>query len=402
MIQPSCCLMIPYTVDNPSPVPLPSFFVVKNGSKILCRVASSIPAPLSEIDTTTKSPCRAYGYCRQYSSPMRAFPAISRILKPPSGMPGSGIPSRRSMIASLAFTHRFIITWCIWFGSAEASQRSAAETVSTPIRLSMVCENRSATSRATFPRSRALRSDGERREKSRSCRTMLAARSEARIDSLTGIDAREVGGMAFWARSRLPRIPVRMLLKSWATPPARVPTASIFCISMICLSRRVLSVMSRRMIIPRGPVSLGIHVAFPLSLGSQLAEISPVKDDPSRRRIPASDSYLPPASPPDRRNSRSAGSRSGSSRIIAGSRPKRSSVSGNPSIAAAAGLARTIFPPRTRITPSRWLFRRSSYPPFAQTKNSWRLALWMATPILWARAETDSSSTRSNADRLSA
>src|SRR6185437_10331201 len=47
VIYPPLCLMMPYTVDNPNPVPLPCSLVVKNGSKIRASVSASIPQPLS-------------------------------------------------------------------------------------------------------------------------------------------------------------------------------------------------------------------------------------------------------------------------------------------------------------------------------------------------------------------
>ena len=46
-ISPPDCLTIPCTVDNPRPVPLPTAFVVKNGSKMRSRVAMSMPVPVS-------------------------------------------------------------------------------------------------------------------------------------------------------------------------------------------------------------------------------------------------------------------------------------------------------------------------------------------------------------------
>ena len=42
--------MMPYTVESPSPVPRPIFFVVKNGSNTRRCVPSSIPAPLSPME----------------------------------------------------------------------------------------------------------------------------------------------------------------------------------------------------------------------------------------------------------------------------------------------------------------------------------------------------------------
>ncbi len=38
---------MPYTVASPSPVPLPTSFVVKNGSKMCAQVSVAMPDPVS-------------------------------------------------------------------------------------------------------------------------------------------------------------------------------------------------------------------------------------------------------------------------------------------------------------------------------------------------------------------
>jgi hypothetical protein len=52
-ICPPSCLVMPNTVVIPSPVPSPTSFVVKKGSKIRARVAASIPAPVSLTTIST-------------------------------------------------------------------------------------------------------------------------------------------------------------------------------------------------------------------------------------------------------------------------------------------------------------------------------------------------------------
>jgi hypothetical protein len=47
---PLCCLMIPYEVESPSPVPSSSLLVEKKGSKILFCIFWSILFPVSAID----------------------------------------------------------------------------------------------------------------------------------------------------------------------------------------------------------------------------------------------------------------------------------------------------------------------------------------------------------------
>ncbi len=55
-MQPPLNFTIPYTVDSPRPVPLPSALVVKNGSKIWSSTAGEIPLPLSFTVSLTLKP----------------------------------------------------------------------------------------------------------------------------------------------------------------------------------------------------------------------------------------------------------------------------------------------------------------------------------------------------------
>ena len=52
-MKPPVCFTIPYTVESPSPVPLPTSLVVKNGSKILSMMSEGMPVPLSLTSTST-------------------------------------------------------------------------------------------------------------------------------------------------------------------------------------------------------------------------------------------------------------------------------------------------------------------------------------------------------------
>ena len=49
--SPPCALTISLAMESPNPVPCVPFFVVKNGCRILCLIASGIPGPLSSIST---------------------------------------------------------------------------------------------------------------------------------------------------------------------------------------------------------------------------------------------------------------------------------------------------------------------------------------------------------------
>src|SRR5207249_1161837 len=54
-IVPPCSCMIPYVMDRPRPVPLPTSLVVKNGSKIRRPSPGGIPFPVSAKATSTAS-----------------------------------------------------------------------------------------------------------------------------------------------------------------------------------------------------------------------------------------------------------------------------------------------------------------------------------------------------------
>src|SRR5450759_2193950 len=94
-ICPPDCRTMPWTVARPSPVPLPTSFVVKNGSKARARMASSIPAPLSATVSSTAGPVisRSNGAA---SSTRRTL--ISRM--PPPGMASREFTARLTSTCS--------------------------------------------------------------------------------------------------------------------------------------------------------------------------------------------------------------------------------------------------------------------------------------------------------------
>ena len=96
-MNPFDCLTIPYTVERPSPVPLPTSLVVKNGSKTWARVSSSIPVPVSVTASSAKRPGSAGQWSRAYSASIFTRP-VSIVSRPPVGM------------ESREFTARFMIT----------------------------------------------------------------------------------------------------------------------------------------------------------------------------------------------------------------------------------------------------------------------------------------------------
>jgi hypothetical protein len=54
-MKPPVCLTMPYTVESPSPVPLPTSLVEKNGSKIFSISSGGTPTPVSLTSISTYS-----------------------------------------------------------------------------------------------------------------------------------------------------------------------------------------------------------------------------------------------------------------------------------------------------------------------------------------------------------
>ena len=119
------------------------------------------------------------------------------------------------------------------------------------------------------------------RPKARSWRVRAVAFPEAfRISSISSRNGLSLSTSinANWA---LPMMVVSRLLKSWATPPARVPMASIFWAWRSWVSNLLRSVMSRetassRSTLPSLPM-IGVmiishHFSVPFSVGQQPAK----------------------------------------------------------------------------------------------------------------------------------
>jgi hypothetical protein len=104
LICPPLCVMIPWAMARPSPVPFPISFVVKNGSNILAMVSSSIPHPESVMTTRTIWPI---GMCRVHAEQSGSHVQFSTLMVsvPPPGM------------ASRALTAMFMMTCSICPGS---------------------------------------------------------------------------------------------------------------------------------------------------------------------------------------------------------------------------------------------------------------------------------------------
>ena len=156
------------------------------------------------------------------------------VTRPPRGM------------ASRALTIRFRSTCSSWPGSAFTHPRSWAGTVtrsmSSPIRRRSIF----STCATTLLTSSTRISRTCRRLKARSWRVSAAARCAASTINVTSRAPGPSPPRRCWRKWQRPVITVRRLLKSWATPPASCPTASIFCDWRSCSSIRRSRVTSRR------------------------------------------------------------------------------------------------------------------------------------------------------------
>src|SRR5665811_269643 len=151
-ISPPWASIIPYDTASPSPTPLPSGLVVKNGSKILARFSGRMPSPLSETwSNTTPSPL--------------AVDTVTR-------------RSVRLCVASAAFSTRLSTTCWICEGSHGAAGRSSHNVVSTATLLSFIlCSTRESVMRSIRLRSAGARCGLPRRENARRSLTMRPTRA---------------------------------------------------------------------------------------------------------------------------------------------------------------------------------------------------------------------------------
>ena len=192
--------MMPKQVASPSPVPCPTGLVVKNGSKIRSWVAASMPEPVSVT--------RTYALTSSRSTERRSVP--------PPGM------------ASRALLTRFSTTWS---NRTESIITTAGLALGSMLRL--MCSPTVRVRSGLKLSSRWLRSvgfgaDGFCRENSSSCRVNAAARSAASSTQRMSARRGSSSSRALRTNPANPMISDRMLLKSWAMPPASRPTLCIF------------------------------------------------------------------------------------------------------------------------------------------------------------------------------
>ncbi|MNV07651.1 hypothetical protein D3C71_980940 [compost metagenome] len=199
----------------PKPVPLPIGLVVKNGSKTRSTTSGGMPVPESETDTTAYSPAGMVG-----TSPSAAKTCeVRRINSPPSG------------IASRALIARFSSALSNWLLSRLA--RSGASLVAIWMRIfsPSVLRSRCWTDPTSALSSTVFESSDCRRENASKRWVKAAARW---LEAVAASRKRSIPSMRPMSRrmrmmSSEERMPVSMLLKSWAMPPVNWPIASIFC-----------------------------------------------------------------------------------------------------------------------------------------------------------------------------
>jgi len=157
-------------MDRPSPVPWPSGFVVKNGSKARAVTSGAMPVPGSETQSDRYCPSSTSRWRAAWSS-IHLLP-VSMVIRPPSG------------IASRALMHRLSSAFSSWFGSTSAIHRPVMLTVSTVISGPTVRRIRSAMSTTSLATSVGLGSSVCRREKA----SRRWVRAAARFDAPLGRD----------------------------------------------------------------------------------------------------------------------------------------------------------------------------------------------------------------------
>src|SRR6516162_5908135 len=172
---------MPYTVASPSPVPLPTPLVVKNGSNRCACTSGLMPLPVSHTLSIACGPPDAPGCISTNASSKSTLP-VSMVRRPPWG------------IASRAFTARFRMICSICAGSAFTRPSAGSSRLSTSI-VSPI----SGLSIWAMPATTPLRSSTRGwsicwRLKARSCWVSDAARSAVFLTSSTSRRWRVVGG----------------------------------------------------------------------------------------------------------------------------------------------------------------------------------------------------------------
>ena len=193
------------------------------------RVASSMPQPLSlTAMRTAPKPLRRHGSSKAGGSAGSSGPTVSIRNPIRPGCPCS---------ACTALVPRLSSTCPSRVASARMAGPFGATSLTSWTLEPMAVRSRLQVSVTMASGQTGVRASGCWRLKARIWRTSSRPRRAALLISCRLCRAGWPVGRSWRARSALPRMAARMLLKSCATPPASVPSASIFCDCASCCSR---------------------------------------------------------------------------------------------------------------------------------------------------------------------
>ena len=206
---------MPYTLASPSPVPLPDGLVVKNGSKRCACVASSIPTPVSDTSSRTWRPASRPGCAATNVFVERRRPDLDA----ESAARGHGVAGVGGEVEQHLLDLDRVREDERHLGVGVEPDDDVLPDKSTQQR------HRVARHLGQIERRRVhLRSAAEREQPARQLGRALGGMLD-----LEHVRPRRSPGAcsAMWSSAN-PRMAVSKLLKSWATPPASRPIASIF------------------------------------------------------------------------------------------------------------------------------------------------------------------------------
>ncbi len=192
---------------QPRPVPVPIGLVVKKRIENLVEDFGRMPVPVSATSSTTCGP--AAGAAQAFANSASTVSArASSVSRPPAGM------------ASRALMQRFMSTWCRWVRLPRTAGRSGATRDCTDTFFGKVSATILSMSRISGSRARATWPSSSPRPNISSCRRMPAPRWALVL--IRSSRLRPAGSCTESSKRSAPsRTGERMLLRSWAMPPAR-------------------------------------------------------------------------------------------------------------------------------------------------------------------------------------
>ncbi|MNT35231.1 hypothetical protein D3C72_1712520 [compost metagenome] len=169
-MSPPDCLAKPNTCDSPRPVPLPTSFVVKKGSKIFSSTEDEMPPPVSPREMATNS---------------SSAPACPRMVGSVSHLRTLKSSEPSPLMASLAFSAILTMAVSNWLTSANTKHSSSCNTTSTLISAPVTVPSISPISFARSQASNTLGFRGCRRANASNCPVSFAARPTVSEMALT-------------------------------------------------------------------------------------------------------------------------------------------------------------------------------------------------------------------------